>query len=403
MIDGTMMQPDVAAAETVRILDTTLCDAEESPGATMTADDRLRIAELLAEARVDCIEAGFPAASAITADSVAQIAKRVRGTRIAAVARCTYSDIEAAAAALEGAAAPRIHVVGATSDLQLSKRLRITREAALERVTASVRFARRFTDDVEFSAEDASRSDLDFVAAVFGAAIRAGATTVSFPDTVGYATPDDMAAAITAIRERTEGIENAVISVHPHNDLGLATANALAAVKAGARQVECTINGIGERAGKCALEEIVAAFYVRRDVLPYTSGVVLGALANLSRVVAAATRMPVQKNKAIVGANAFAHESGIHQDGILKDRRTYEILDAAIVGATTLLTISRNSGRHAIVARAREIGCPIDEPEERAFAAAVIDFSQTRTIVTDNDLIAIAARVLGGSFEPIAV
>jgi 2-isopropylmalate synthase len=389
--------------ESVQILDTTLRDGEESPGATMTPANRLHIAELLADAKVDCIEAGFPAASAITAASVAQIAKRVRSTRIAAVARCTYADIEAAAMALEGAAAPRIHVVVATSDLHLSKKLRITREAALARVTDSVRFARRFTDDVEFSAEDASRSDLGFVCEVFAAAIRAGATTVNFPDTVGYATPEDMTTAITTIRERTEGIDRAVISVHTHNDLGLATANALAAVKAGARQVECTINGIGERAGNCALEEIVAAFYVRRDVLPYTANVALQRLANLSRAVAAATNMPVQKNKAIVGANAVAHESGIHQDGVLKDRRTYEILDAAIVGAKTLLTISRNSGRHAIVARARDIGCPIDEHEEQSFAAAVIDFSQTRTIVTDNDLIAIAAHVLGGSREPIAV
>jgi 2-isopropylmalate synthase len=389
--------------ETIHIFDTTLRDGEQSPGATMTPQDRLHIAELLAEARVDCIEAGFPAASAIAASSVADIAKRVRSTRIAAVARCTYTDIEAAAASLEGAAAPRIHVVVATSDLHLAKKLRITREAALQRVTDSVRFARRFTDDIEFSAEDASRSDIDFVADVFAAAIRAGATTVNFPDTVGYATPDEMTAAITAIRARTEGIEKAVISVHTHNDLGLATANALAAVNAGARQVECTINGIGERAGACALEEIVAAFYVRRDVLPYTSGVALERLAHLSQVVADATRMPVQKNKAIVGANAFAHEAGIHQDGILKDRRTYEILDAAIVGAKTLFSISRNSGRHAIVTRAREIGCPIDEPEERAFAEAVIDFSQTRTIVTDNDLIEIAARVLGGSYEPITV
>jgi 2-isopropylmalate synthase len=390
-------------AQKIEIFDTTLRDGEESPGATMTPADRLRIAQLLAEARVDCIEAGFPAASAITAASVAEIARHVRTTRIAAVARCTYTDIEAAANALTDAVAPRIHVVIATSDLHLGKKLRITREAAIERVRDSVRFARRFTDDVEFSAEDASRSDIDFVAEVFSAAIKAGATTVSFPDTVGYATPDDMTSAITAIRERTDGIENARLSVHTHNDLGLATANALAAVKAGARQVECTINGIGERAGNCALEEIVAAFYVRRDVLPYTSGVALNRLADLSRAVAEATRMPVQKNKAIVGANAFAHESGIHQDGILKDRRTYEILDAAIVGATTLLTISRNSGRHAIVARAREIGCPIQESEEKAFAAAVIDFSQTRTIVTDNDLIAIAARVLGDKLEPIAV
>jgi 2-isopropylmalate synthase len=389
--------------EKVEIFDTTLRDGEQSPGATMTPAARLRIAEMLAAARVDCIEAGFPAACASTAASVAEIAQRVRTTRIAALARCTYADIEAAAYALSDAAAPRIHIVLATSDLHLTQKLRITREDALQRVSDSVRFARRFTDDVEFSAEDASRSNLHFVAEVFSAAIAAGATTVNFPDTVGYATPDDMAAAIRSIKEHTPGIERATISVHTHNDLGLATANALAAVKAGARQVECTVNGIGERAGNCALEEVVAAFYVRRDAFAYTSGIALEKLAELSRAVAEATNMPVQKNKAIVGANAFAHESGIHQDGVLKDRRTYEILDAAIVGAKTLLTISRNSGRHAIVARARVIGLPIEESAERAFAAAVIDFSQTRTIVTDNDLIAIAARSLGGSREPVAV
>jgi 2-isopropylmalate synthase len=399
------MQPvePTAATETVQIFDTTLRDGEQSPGATMTPAARLRIAELLAHARVDCIEAGFPAASPIMAASVAEIARRVRTTRIAAVARCTYTDIEAAAEALAGAAAPRIHVVIATSDLHLSKKLRITHEDALERVTDAVRFARRFTDDIEFSAEDGSRSDITFVADVFCAAIRAGATTVNFPDTVGYATPTEMATAIATIKERIADAGRATISVHTHNDLGLATANALAAVSAGARQVECTINGIGERAGNCALEEIVAAFYVRRDAFPFRSNLVLGELAALSREVAAATNMPVQKNKAIVGANAFAHEAGIHQDGVLKDRRTYEILDAAIVGAKTLLTISRNSGRHAIVARANEIGIAIPAGQERAFAAAVIEFSQSRTIVTDNDLIDIAAGMLGGAREPVAV
>jgi 2-isopropylmalate synthase len=395
--------PPVTEPAKVEIFDTTLRDGEQSPGATMTPAARLRIAEMLAAARVDCIEAGFPAASAITAASVAEIAQRVRTTRIAALARCTYTDIEAAAYALAEAAAPRIHIVLPTSNLHLTQKLRITHADALQRVSDSVRFARRFTDDVEFSAEDASRSDLQFVAEVFSAAIAAGATTVNFPDTVGYATPDDMTAAIRTIKERTTGIERATLSVHTHNDLGLATANALAAINAGARQVECTINGIGERAGNCALEEVVAAFYVRRDAYAFRSNIALEQLAALSRAVAEATNMPVQKNKAIVGANAFAHESGIHQDGVLKDRRTYEILDAAIVGARTLLTISRNSGRHAIVARALEIGLTIPESAERAFAAAVIDFSQTRTIVTDNDLIAISANVLGGPREPVAV
>jgi len=233
---------DSTAPEHVLIFDTTLRDGEESPGATLQPAQRLHIAELLAAAGVDCIEAGFPAASPLRAASVAEIAGRVRGTRIAAVARCTYTDIEAAATALADAPAPRIHLVVATSDLNLSKKLRITREAALERITDSVRFARRFTDDIEFSAEDASRSDLDFVAAAFGAAIRAGAATVGFPDTVGYATPDDVTAAIAGIRAKTHGIENATLSIHMRNDLGLATANALAAVKAGARQARSTVS-----------------------------------------------------------------------------------------------------------------------------------------------------------------
>jgi 2-isopropylmalate synthase len=389
--------------ERIQIFDTTLRDGEQSPGASMTPAARLRIAQLLAEAGVDCIEAGFPAASPATAQSVATIARRVRGARIAALARCTFADIEAAGAALAPAAAPRLHVFLATSDVHLAKKLRISREDAVARVNDCVRFARRFSDDVEFSAEDASRSDVRFVAEIFSTAIRAGATTVNFPDTVGYATPGDMTAKIAAIREATWGIERATISVHTHDDLGLATANALAAVDGGARQIECTINGIGERAGNCALEEIVAAIAVRSDVYPYTTGVRMTHLAGLSNVVARATRMPVQKNKAIVGANAFAHESGIHQDGMLKDRRTYEILDPESVGARGHFSISRNSGRSAVVARAREIGIAIDDADVAPFAAAVLDLAQDRTVVTDADLIAIAARTLGDFRESIAV
>ena len=391
--------------ERIQIFDTTLRDGEQSPGATMSPAARLRIAQLLAEARVDCIEAGFPAASAATLASVAAIAKRVRSTRIAALARCTYGDIEAAAEALKGAAAPRIHVFLATSDLHLSKKLGISRDQAIERVRDAVCFARRFCDDVEFSAEDATRSDPQFVADVFSVAIRAGASTVNFPDTVGYSTPADMARMFATITERTWGLDRAIVSVHTHNDLGLATANALAAINAGARQIECTINGIGERAGNCALEEIVSTFYVRRDAYPYTTDVRMEHLTNLSRAVARATRMPVQKNKAIVGENAFAHESGIHQDGMLKDRRTYEILEAHTVGARAHFSISRNSGRHAVIARAKEIGIALAPGRESAFTSAVADAAQTRTIVSDADLIAIAAAIAtqGEVREPIAV
>jgi 2-isopropylmalate synthase len=389
--------------EHIALFDTTLRDGEQSPGATMNARARLRIAHLLNEAGVDCIEAGFPAASAATESSMSTIARAVRGVRIAALARCVENDIDVAARALRRAERPRIHVFLATSDLHLEKKLRITRAQAIERVREGVARARRFCDDVEFSAEDASRSDRAFLTDIFSTAIAAGARTINVPDTVGYATPSDMYDLMRHLRENVHGSEHAVWSVHTHDDLGMATANACAAIDAGARQVECTINGIGERAGNCALEEIAAILFVRGDRYPYASGVRLERLAGLSRAVAHATRMPVQKNKAIVGANAFSHESGIHQDGMLKDRRTYEILDAGAVGARAHFSISRNSGRHAVIARAQEIGIDLDASGVTAFVAAVADVAQARIVVSDADLIAIAARIQGGAREPIAI
>jgi len=389
--------------EHIALFDTTLRDGEQSPGATMNARARLRIAHLLAQAGVDCIEAGFPAASAAIESSMATIARGVRGVRIAALARCVDNDIDIAGRALRRAELPRIHVFLATSDLHLEKKLRITRTQAIERIRAGVARARRLCDDVEFSAEDASRSDRAFLIEVFSAAIAAGARTINVPDTVGYATPADMYELMAYLRENVAGSEQAVWSVHTHDDLGMATANACAAIDAGARQVECTINGIGERAGNCALEEIAAVLFVRPDRYPYTSSVRMEKLAELSRAVAHATRMPVQKNKAVVGANAFAHESGIHQDGMLKDRRTYEILDASAVGARARFSIGRNSGRHAVIARAQEIGIDIDAGGMPAFVAAVADIAQSRIVVSDADLIAIAARIRGVAREPIAL
>lgn len=389
--------------ERVMIFDTTLRDGEQSPGATMSPAARLRIARMLAVARVDCIEAGFPAASPATAQSVAAIAKRVRSTRIAALARCVPRDIEIAAESLRGAASPRLHVFLATSDLHLTKKLRITREEAIDRVRDCVTLARKYTDDVEFSAEDASRSDFAFLAEIFSVAVRAGARTLNAPDTVGYATPADITRMFATLRERVWGVENTILSTHTHNDLGLATANALAAVEAGARQIECTINGIGERAGNCALEEVVAALYVRRDHYPFEAGLRMERIAAISTAVARATRMPVQKNKAVVGANAFAHESGIHQDGVLKDRTTYEILDASTVGARGGFSLGRNSGRHAVLARAAELGIALDERSAPAFLAAFADLAQTRPVVTDGDLRALATTLTGDHREPIAV
>jgi 2-isopropylmalate synthase len=387
----------------ITFFDTTLRDGEQSPGAAMSFAARLRIARMLAEAGVDVIEAGFPAASVATERSVAAIARSVRGATIAALARCVDTDIDCAWRAIRSANDPRLHVFLATSDLHLERKLRITRTEALARIAAGVARARGRTPNVEFSAEDASRSDRAFLAEAFSVAIAAGATTINVPDTVGYATPGDMSALVAYLRAHVRGIERATISVHTHDDLGMATANTMAALAAGARQVECTINGIGERAGNSALEEIAALIGVRGDIYPYAHGVRMERLSALSQTVSRATRMPVQKNTAVVGANACAHESGIHQDGMLKDRRTYEILDAASVGARSSLSIGRNSGRHAVIARARDLGIAVADADRIAFVAAVADYAQTRAVVSDAELVTIAARMHGGSREPIAV
>ncbi|MGZ3497204.1 MAG: 2-isopropylmalate synthase [Vulcanimicrobiaceae bacterium] len=380
------------AERRIEIFDTTLRDGEQSPGAAMSPSARLRIARMLDAARVDTIEAGFPAASPLVARSVKQIATYAVHARVAALARCTRSDIDVAADGVRGARRPRIHVFIATSDVHLQHKLRLSRERAIEAAVESVQYARRFCDDVEFSAEDATRSEPAFLARVFGAVIAAGAGVINVPDTVGYTTPNEMSALITYLRQHVEGIEGAVLSVHTHDDLGMATANALAAVQAGAQQVECTINGIGERAGNCGLEEIVCAIRTRRDVFACDTAFDTSGLQRLSRIVSVATGMPVQKNKAIVGANAFSHESGIHQDGVLKERSTYEIIDPGSVGLTTTLPLGRNSGRHALLARATRLGIRVDASGSEAFERAFKEFAQHRRTVRDSDLIRIAAE-----------
>lgn len=389
--------------ERVLIFDTTLRDGEQSPGATMSAPVRLRIATMLAALGVDVIEAGFPAASPAVSGSVAQIARDVPNVAIAALARSTRADVDAAWEALREASAPRIHVFLATSDVHLTNKLGITRADALERIRDTVAYARTKCPDVEFSAEDASRTEPAFLAQAFTAALAAGASTLNAPDTVGYSTPDDVARMIAHLREHVPEIERARLSVHTHDDLGMATANALAGVAAGARQIECTINGIGERAGNCALEEIALALRVRRDAYPFSTGIVTERLGEISRTVARATRMPVQKNKAIVGAHAFAHESGIHQDGVLKDHRTYEILDPASVGAQRRLPLSRNSGRHALFRRLGELGVTLDEGSRAHYARLFADFVAERRDASDEDLIAIAAIVREDHRAAIAV
>ena len=377
----------------IEILDTTLRDGEQSPGAAMTPAARLRIARMLAAAGVDTIEAGFPAASPLVARSVEQIATHVRSVRVAALARCNVRDIDAAADALRDAHAPRIHTFLATSPIHLQHKLRITLEQALECVTDGVRHARRRCDDVEFSAEDATRSDPSFLARIFSVAIAAGARTINVPDTVGFATPADMSALVGYLIANVDGIEKASLSVHTHDDLGMATANALAAIAAGANQVECTINGIGERAGNCALEEIVVAVSTRPDAFACEIGFELGAIRALSQAVARATGMRVQKNKAIVGANAFAHESGIHQDGIIKERSTYEIIDPRSIGGSTELPLGRNSGRNALFHRAAQLGLEFDDLSRAHFARAFAAFAERRRVVRDADLITLAQGV----------
>ena len=387
----------------VYLFDTTLRDGEQSPGATMTPEDRLHIAHLLAEAGVDVIEAGFPAASPIVAKSVAEIARSVRGSQVAALARCTTGDIDIAWESIKEAENPRLHVFIATSDIHIERKLRTTREDVLQRVAVNVAYAKAKCDNIEFSAEDATRSDTAFLFEVFATAIAAGATTINVPDTVGYTTPAEMAELIERIVREVPGIENVIVSCHTHDDLGLATANALAAVAAGARQIECTINGIGERAGNCALEEVAVAMTIRRERFKVMTNFRSDRIAELSAEVSRATDMPVQKNKAIVGANAFAHESGIHQDGMIKDRRTYEIVDPSTVGAATRLPLSRNSGRNALLTRISDLGIIFGAEGSARFEEAFRRFVETRRNATDEDLLAIAHAITTEASDAFAL
>ncbi|MHB8144750.1 MAG: 2-isopropylmalate synthase [Vulcanimicrobiaceae bacterium] len=377
----------------IEIFDTTLRDGEQSPGAAMSVSARLRIARMLDAAGADTIEAGFPAASSVVAESVAQIAATVRSSRVAALARCTRGDIDAAVMSLRGTERSRVHVFLATSDIHLQRKLCISRARALELAVESVRYARKGCAEVEFSAEDATRTDPAYLAQVFSAVIAAGATIINVPDTVGYTTPAEFSELIGYLRDHVDRAGEVTMSVHTHDDLGMATANALAAVQRGVQQVECTINGIGERAGNCGLEEIVCALRARRDLFLCDARFDAAKLQRLSRTVSAATHMPVQKNKAIVGKNAFAHESGIHQDGVLKERTTYEIVDPASVGVATSLPLGRNSGRHALLKRAARLGFHGDESRGNALEERFKEFAAQRRSVRDADLIRLAAEV----------
>ena len=378
----------------VVVFDTTLRDGEQAPGFSMRIDEKLALARQLDALGVDVIEAGFPIASTDDAEAVRVVATEVRRPIVAALARCATGDIECAGAAVAPAARPRIHTFIATSDLHLERKLRITREAALEAAVAAVTLARRFTDDVQFSAEDATRSDLDYLCRVVEAVIGAGATTVNLPDTVGYSTPDEIEAFFLAICSRVPNADLAIFSTHCHDDLGLAVANSLAAVRGGARQVECTINGIGERAGNASLEEIVMVSRVRADRAGFTTGISTPEIYATSQLLSSLTGEPVQANKAIVGRNAFAHEAGIHQDGVLKDRRTYEIMRPEDVGVPrSTLVLGKHSGRHAVARRCEELGLTLSRFELDRVYRDMIALADRQKSVDDGDLAVIVASV----------
>jgi 2-isopropylmalate synthase len=348
----------------IRVFDTTLRDGEQSPGCSMNVQEKLRLAHQLDRLGVDVIEAGFPIASEGDFAAVQAIAASIRRPVIAGLARACAPDIERAWQALNGAARPRIHVFLATSDIHLQYKLKISRQQCLEQARDSVRLAKSLCADVEFSPEDATRTDHEFLYQVLDAVVEAGATTLNIPDTVGYSMPAEFGELIQSIRQRVRGIENVTISAHCHNDLGLAVANSLAAVAAGARQVECTINGIGERAGNASLEEIVMAMRVRPDRYVYDTGIVSQQLFPASQLLSEVTGVPVQPNKAVTGRNAFAHEAGIHQDGMLKNPLTYEIMTPQSVGVPdSKLVLGKHSGRHALGLRCEQLGFQFDRRE----------------------------------------
>lgn len=372
----------------VKIFDTTLRDGEQSPGATMTTEEKLQVAEQLVRLNVDIIEAGFPAASPGDLAAVKEIARRTKGVAIAGLARTTKSDIDAAWEAVREAERPVIHVFMATSDIHLTHKLRITREEGLQQASAMVAYARSLCPTIEFSAEDATRSDWTYLCEVTGLAIKAGATTINIPDTVGYTLPHEYEALFRYLRERVPGMENVTMSAHCHNDLGMATANTLAAIKAGARQVEVTINGIGERAGNTAVEEVVMALRTRPDAFGNVdTHINAQEFLATSQLVSRLTSIPVQPNKAVVGANAFAHEAGIHQDGMLKNRLTYEIMTPQSVGWTnTKLVLGKHSGRHGLDARLRQLGYKLSAEQLKVAYNRFIVMADTKKHITDADL-----------------
>jgi 2-isopropylmalate synthase len=379
-------------ADRLIIFDTTLRDGEQAPGFSLRVDDKVRLARQLETLGVDIVEAGFPIASEADAEAVRRVALALERPVVAALARCIPADVDRAGQSLKPARRSRIHTFIATSDLHLAKKLRISRATCLDAAVAAVSRAREYTDDVEFSAEDATRSDPDFLCRVIEAVIDAGAGTVNLPDTVGYSTPDEIGGFFRDILSRVPNAGRAIFSAHCHDDLGLAVANSLAAVAAGVRQIECTINGIGERAGNASLEEIVMITRVRSDRVLVGTDIDARELFAASQLLTTLTGEPVQANKAIVGRNAFAHEAGIHQDGMLKDRRTYEIMRPEDVGVSrNRLVLGRHSGRHAVQARCEQLELTISREELDDVYRRLVILAQTRKHISDDDLRALVA------------
>jgi len=369
----------------IRIFDTTLRDGEQSPGASMTVDEKIQIAKQLARLGVDVIEAGFAISSQGDFDAIKRIGDEVEGPVICSLARAKEEDIKRAWEALKDARKKRIHTFHSTSDIHLKYQFRVSREEALKRSVAMVRLARSFVDDVEFSPMDATRTDASYLLDVVDAVVEAGAGTVNIPDTVGYAMPDEFGKMIKAIKERIGG--RAVISVHCHNDLGLAVANSLSAIINGAGQVECTINGIGERAGNCSMEEVVMSLRTRRDFFNADTNITTEEIIRSSRLVTKITGIPVQPNKAIVGANAFAHESGIHQDGLLKEKTTYEIMRPESIGLqSTKLVLGKHSGRHAFKARLKELGYDLTPEDIESAFVKLKRLADQKKYIFDEDI-----------------
>jgi 2-isopropylmalate synthase len=377
----------------IRIFDTTLRDGEQSPGGSMNSVEKLEMAQALADLGVDIIEAGFPIASPGDFASVRDIAQTIRGATICGLARCNDNDIDRAWEALKLAERPRIHIFLATSAIHREFKLRMTREELVARAVAGIERGYRYCDDIEFSPEDAARTEHDFLCQVVEAAINAGATTINIPDTVGYTTPNEMYERIELLMNRVPNIDKAVISVHCHDDLGLAVANSLAAVQAGAGQIECTMNGIGERAGNCSLEEVVMAMRTRSDLFHCSTGIVTPRLVPTSRLLSKITGLEVQRNKAIVGRNAFAHESGIHQDGMLKNPRTYEIMNPEDVGfLKTDLVLGKHSGRAALADRARHLGFHLNAEELQAVFEQFKILADKKKEIYDGDIAALIQK-----------